>query len=83
VEIVTCLFFLLLFLSPTVPQEMSTGWLMNFSRGTIENFLLGGVTGYGNTTAQERKAIQRVVKAAEKIIGCALPSIEEIFRSRC
>jgi len=41
--------------------------------GTIESVLSGGVTvWYGNTTAQDRKAIQRVVRMAEKIIGCAL-----------
>jgi len=63
---------------------ISTRWLMNFYHGTIKSILSGGVTvWYGNTTAQDTKAIQRVIRTAEKIIWCALPSIEEIFRSRC
>jgi len=63
---------------------------MNSYRG-IESVLSGGVTvwygsvtvWYGNTTAQDRKAIQRVIRMAEKIIECALTSIEDIFQSRC
>jgi len=39
---------------------------MNFYHGVLS----GGVTvWYGNTTAQDRKAIQRVVRMAEKVIG--------------
>jgi len=61
-----------------------TRWLMNFYRGTIESIMSGGVTvWYGNTTAQDRKTIRRVIRMAEKIIECTLPSIEEILRSRC
>jgi len=66
---------------------ISTQWLANFYRGPIESVLLGGVTVWnGNTTAQDRKATQRAIQSVrmvEKIIGCALPSIEEIFQTRC
>ena len=27
--------------------------------------------------------LQRVIKAAQKIIGCPLPSLDELHRSRC
>ena len=55
-----------------------------FYYGTVESILSGGVTvWYGNTTAQDRKTIQRVVRMAEKIIACALSSSHEIFPSMC
>ena len=66
---------------------ISTHWLMNFYCGTREHSVRWChcvVWQYHTVTpAQDRKAIQRVVRMAEKIIGCALPSIGEIFRSRC
>lgn len=63
---------------------ISTGWCLNFYHGIIESVLSGGVTvWYGNTTAQDRKGLQRVTRMVGKIIGCALPSIEEIFQFRC
>ena len=31
----------------------------------------------------DRKRLQRVVKTAQKIIGCSLPSLRNIFSSRC
>jgi len=63
---------------------ISTQWLVTFYRGTIESILSGGVTVWcGNTTAQDRKAIQGVVRTAEKTIRCSLPSIDENFRTRC
>jgi len=62
--------------------DISTQGLMNFYHGTIESVLLGGVTvWYGKTTAQDRKAIQRVIGMAEKIIECALPSHTIIYLS--
>lgn len=57
----------------------STYWLVNFYPGTIESVLTGGMAIPWHKTG---KAIQRVVRTAEKI-GCALPSIEEIFWIRC
>ena len=64
--------------------NISTQWLVNFYRGTVESVLTNGITvWYGNTSAHDRKAIQRVVRTAEKIIGCSLPSIEEIHETRC
>lgn len=36
---------------------------------------------YGNCSAADSKALQRIVKAAQKI--CSLPSINDIYISRC
>lgn len=63
---------------------LSTSILTNFYRCTIESLLTGCITvWYGNCTAQSRKALQRVVRAAEDITGCSLPPIQDIYRSRC
>ncbi len=37
---------------------------------------------YGNCTAADRKALQRVVKSAQKITACSLPTISDIYTSR-
>ena len=55
-----------------------------FYRATTESILTGCITAwYGNCTAQNRKALQRVVRTAEKICGCALPHIQAIYDDRC
>ncbi len=38
---------------------------------------------YSNTTNQDGKALQRVVRLAERISGSALPSLQHIYLKRC
>ncbi len=38
---------------------------------------------YGNSSSQECKALQRVVRLAERISGSALPSLQDIYIKRC
>ena len=58
--------------------------LTTFYRGTIESILTSCISvWYGSCTAADRKALQRVVKAAAKITGTSLTSIEDIAHSRC
>ncbi|KAK7884028.1 hypothetical protein WMY93_027151 [Mugilogobius chulae] len=53
-------------------------------RGLVESILCTGITvWYGNTTTAERKALQRVIKTAEKMLGTNLPSMETIYTQRC
>ena len=48
--------------------------LRNFYSCTIESVLMGNITAwYENSTEQDRKALQRVVRSAERIIGSSLP----------
>ncbi len=38
---------------------------------------------YGNSSNQDCKALQRVVRLAERISGSALPSLQDIYLKRC
>ncbi|KAI4883718.1 hypothetical protein NFI96_007205 [Prochilodus magdalenae] len=53
------------------------------SQSTIESFLTSSITVvYRNCTAQDRKALQRVIKTAQSISGAAFPSLQDIYRTR-
>uniref|UniRef100_A0A8C1N2R2 Reverse transcriptase domain-containing protein n=1 Tax=Cyprinus carpio TaxID=7962 RepID=A0A8C1N2R2_CYPCA len=57
--------------------------MYTFYRGTIESILTSCITvWYGACNASCRKTLQRIVRAAEKIIGVSLPSLQEIYRIR-
>uniref|UniRef100_A0A8C6KS07 Reverse transcriptase domain-containing protein n=1 Tax=Nothobranchius furzeri TaxID=105023 RepID=A0A8C6KS07_NOTFU len=63
---------------------MSRRILRTFYRCAIESILTGCIsTWYGNSTAYNHKALQRVVRYAERIIGGELPSLQDIYRKRC
>lgn len=58
--------------------------LMSFYRSTIESLLTYCITvWHSSCTEADRKWCQSVVKAAQRIIGCPLPSLSEIYNSRC
>ena len=58
--------------------------LLTFYRSSIESLLTYCITiWYGSCTAADRAKLHRVVKAAQKIIGCPLPSLMDIYTSRC
>ncbi|KAK3542861.1 hypothetical protein QTP70_006129 [Hemibagrus guttatus] len=53
-------------------------------RGTIESVLSSCNTAwFGNCTVSDRKTLQRIVRTAEKIIGVSLPSITDMYTTRC
>ena len=58
---------------------MSAKTLTNFYRCTIESI----TAWFGSCSAADRKALQRVVKTAERIIGCQLPSVKGIYHTCC
>ena len=63
---------------------MSAKTIINFYRCTIESILSGCITAwYGSCSAADRKALQRVVKTAERITGSHLPSVQGIYNTRC
>ncbi|XP_072513255.1 uncharacterized protein [Salminus brasiliensis] len=55
-----------------------------FYRGTIESILSSCITAwFGTCTASDRKTLQRIVRTAERIIGVSLPSVMDIYTTRC
>ncbi|XP_061844152.2 uncharacterized protein [Nerophis lumbriciformis] len=58
--------------------------LVSFYRCSVESILTYCIcVWFCSCTAAERKALQRVVNSPQKIIGCPLPSLEELYNSRC
>jgi len=61
---------------------MSAKTLINFYRCTIESFLFGCITAwFDSCSTADRKALQRVVKTVERIIGCHLPAVQSIYHT--
>ena len=58
--------------------------LRTFYRSTVESILTGSFTAwFGSCSALNRSAMERVVRTAQKICGCELPSIQSLYNSRC
>ena len=63
---------------------ISSNIMSNFYRCTIESILTGCITvWYSNCSSFDRKALQRVVRTAELIIGHKLPAFQDIYQTRC
>ncbi len=64
--------------------ETSSSILRSFYTCTVESILTGCITAwFGNSTAGNRKALQRVVRTAHHIVGGELPSLQDIYTRRC
>ncbi len=64
--------------------RVSPSILKTFYSGTIESVLTQCISvWYGNSSSQDCKALQRVVRLAEHISGSALPSLQDIYLKRC
>ncbi|KAK3523497.1 hypothetical protein QTP70_001160 [Hemibagrus guttatus] len=75
-----CLYFLRRLRKAHLPPTILT----IFYRGTIESILSSCITAwFGNCTVSDRKTLQRIVRTAEKIIGVSLPSIMDLYSTRC
>ena len=74
----------LFFLRRLKKVGVSPNILTNFYRCTIESILSGCITSwYGSCSAQDRKALQRVVKTAQTITGRRLPTLDNIYLTQC
>ncbi|XP_064881518.1 uncharacterized protein LOC135574311 [Oncorhynchus nerka] len=63
---------------------LSPKTLTNFYRCTIESILSGCITAwYGNCSAYNLKALQRVVRSAQRITGGKLPALQDTYTTRC
>ncbi len=64
--------------------RVSPAIMNTFYSGAIESVLTQCISvWYSNTTNQDCKALQRVVRLAERISGSALPSLQDIYLKRC
>ena len=58
--------------------------IRDFYRGTVESLLTGAFTSwFGGCTKKDHKALTRVVRTAQHITGCELPSLEDLHTQRC
>ena len=58
--------------------------LKRFYSCNIESILTGYINAwYGNCSASDRKALQRVVRTAQYITGANLPAIQDLYTRRC
>ncbi|KAK3532897.1 hypothetical protein QTP70_002253 [Hemibagrus guttatus] len=57
--------------------------LVNFYTAVIESILTSSITvWFAAATARDKAKLQRVIHSAEKLIGCSLPSLQELYVSR-
>ncbi len=64
--------------------RVSPAILKTFYSGAIESVLTQCISvWYGNSSNQDCKALQRVVRLAERISGSTLPSLQDIYLKRC
>lgn len=64
--------------------NLDSNLLLTFYRSSVESLLTYCITvWYGSCTVADRERLQRVIRAAQKIIGCPLPSLMDIYTSRC
>ncbi len=58
--------------------------LRSFYTCTVESILTGCITAwFRNSTAGNRRALQRVVRTTRHIVGGELPSLQDIYTRRC
>jgi gmma-aminobutyric acid receptor subunit gamma len=71
-------------LTPQKAEKMGTQILRKFYSCTIEYILTGCITAwYGNCSADDRKALHRVVRTVLYITGTELPAIQDLYTRRC
>ncbi len=63
---------------------MSPSILRSFYTCTVESILTDCITAwFGNSTAGNRKTLQRVVRTARHIVGSKFPSLQDIYTRWC
>ena len=71
-------------LKPNFFSLLSPKTLTNFYRCTIESILSGCITAwYSNCTAYNHRALQRVVRSAQRITGGNLPVLHDTYCTQC
>ena len=74
----------LYFLRKLRQASLPTITLTTFYRGAVESLLTYAIsTWFPSCSAADKKALQRVVRSAEKVTGASLPSVQDMFQCRC
>uniref|UniRef100_A0A1A8E6L0 Alkylated DNA repair protein AlkB homologue 8 N-terminal domain-containing protein n=1 Tax=Nothobranchius kadleci TaxID=1051664 RepID=A0A1A8E6L0_NOTKA len=65
-------------------NRLQTNLLVPFYRAVIESVMTYAIpVWYAGCTVADKNRYQRVIRAAEKVIGCTLPSLDTIALQRC
>uniref|UniRef100_A0AAQ4P2L3 Alkylated DNA repair protein AlkB homologue 8 N-terminal domain-containing protein n=1 Tax=Gasterosteus aculeatus aculeatus TaxID=481459 RepID=A0AAQ4P2L3_GASAC len=73
------LFFLRQLKKFNLPKTM----MVHFYTAIIESILCSSITvWYAAATAKDKGRLERVIRSAERVIGCNLPSLQDLFASR-
>uniref|UniRef100_A0A669BCS7 Reverse transcriptase domain-containing protein n=1 Tax=Oreochromis niloticus TaxID=8128 RepID=A0A669BCS7_ORENI len=63
--------------------NLPTRTMMQFYTAIIESILTSSITvWYAGATIRDKQRLQLVVRSAEKVIGCRLPSLQDLYTSR-
>ena len=74
------LYFLRVLKRHNIPQKL----LVSFYRCSVESALTYCLcVWFASCTVAPQKALQRVIKVAERVTGCPLTPMEEVHNSRC
>ena len=72
------------FLGKLKQASLPISILRTFYSGVVESVLTYCIsTWYSSCSMSDKKAMQRIVRGAEKVIRISLPSVQELFQSRC
>ena len=73
------MFFLRQLKKFNLPKSM----MVHFYTCIIESILTSSITiWFAAATANDKRRLQRIIRSAEKVIGCNLPSLQDLFASR-
>src|SRR4029434_4622111 len=56
--------------------------MVNFYTSIIESILTSSITIWYAATAKDKIRLQRVIRSAERVIGCNLSSLQDLYASR-
>ncbi|KAK7912504.1 hypothetical protein WMY93_012715 [Mugilogobius chulae] len=71
------------FLRQLKKAKLPAQMMVQFYTAIIESILTSSITvWYAGATVRDRHRLQRTVRSAEKVIGCSLPSLQDLYVSR-
>ena len=63
--------------------KLPTSMLVNFYTAIIESIVTSAIiTWFPAAAAKDKAKLQRVIRSAERVIGCPLPPLGALFNSR-